>query len=465
MLRPSTCVYPVRNFNQPPIVVSQPRGTDVLIDALTWGTKWASATNGPLVIPVTIYNPSSDTAGAYKPTAQEIAAVQAVLNTYKQYINVQFIFNESPTASGQGINFVIGKNGGAGTLGFSNPPGSTSYLGVSYSNVFIYRDAYRSGSGFDLTKGGADFATYLHEFGHALGLAHPHDNGGAIGSPSSIFPDVTRALGSMGLFDLNQGINSIMGYNDGWQKAPHGYSTSVLYGYQSGPMALDILALQNMYGPNLSYHLGDDSFTLPGTNAVGTGYSCIWDAGGNDTITGAATLSNVIDLRAATGQVGVGGGGFVSYAAGIHGGFTIAAGVIIENAVGGIFADKIIGNAYDNHITGGGGADTLTGGAGHDVFIYSSVVDSGTAQIDSITDFVDGTDTLDFSLINANSLLANDQSFALIGSAAFTGAGQIRVVDNGTDTFVYANINSDLAPDFCLKLLGHHVLTSGDFIL
>jgi serralysin len=450
---------------QPPIVVNQPRGTDVLVDALTWGTKWASATNAPLVIPVTIYNPANDTAGAYKPTVQEIAAVQAVLEGYKQYINVQFTLNVSATASGQGINFIIGRNGGVGTLGFTNPPGTTGYLGVSYSDIFIYRDAYRSGSAFDLSKGGADFTTYLHEFGHALGLAHPHDTGGATGSPSGKFQGVTAAIGSLGLFDLNQGINTIMGYNDGWQTAPDGPTHSVLFGYQSGPMALDILALQNMYGPNLSYHVGNDLYSLPSTNDVGTGYSCVWDAGGNDTIMGALSLSNTIDLRSATGLVGVGGGGFVSYAQGIHGGLTIAAGVIIENAVGGNVSDTITGNAYDNHITGGGGADALTGGAGHDFFVYSSASDSSTVLFDTITDFSDGTDTLDFSLIDANTLLANDQAFALIGSAGFSGAGQIRIVDNGTDTFVFANINSDLTADFCLKLLGHHVLTSGDFIL
>jgi hypothetical protein len=155
--------------NLAPVIVSQARGTDILVDALTWGTKWASANSEPLIIPISIYNPSSDTTGAYVPTAAEIAAVLAVLDTYKQYINVQFTFTQAADAATQGIRFVIGKNGGTGTNGFTLPPGSSSFLGVSYSDIVIYRDQYHSDH---LSKGSVDFATYLHEFGHALGLAH-----------------------------------------------------------------------------------------------------------------------------------------------------------------------------------------------------------------------------------------------------------------------------------------------------
>jgi hypothetical protein len=69
-------------------------------------------------------------------------------------------------------------------------------------------------------------------------------------------------------------------------------------------------------------------------------------------------------------------------------------------------------------------------------------------------------------LIDANLLMAGDQTFTFLGEAlSFTSAAQIRVVYSGSDTFVYANINSDGTPEFCLKLLGHHVLSSADFIL
>jgi serralysin len=442
------------------------RGPDVLVDALTWGTKWVNQRGGGVVIPVSIYSPVDANSGTYVPNAVEISAVQSVLESYSSFLNVSFSFDPLGGSVAHGIRFVIGKNGAAGELGFTQPPGQTSYNGVPYSDITIYRDNYVSGINSALTYGSVDFATYLHEFGHSLGLAHPHDNGGALGSPSSLFPGVMLAKGSRGDYDLNQGINTIMGYNNGWQTAPQGATPSTLYGNQASPMALDILTLQKIYGPNLTYHLGDDSYELVASNAVGTGYSCIWDAGGNDTIVGATQLSNVIDLRPATGAVAVGGGGYVSYAQGIHGGFTIAAGVIIESAVGGNLADVLVGNAADNHLTGGGGADLLQGGAGHDSFIYTQVSDSSLNQFDTILDFTENVDQLDFSLIDANVAVAGDQAFTFLGeAAAFTGAGQIRVVYSGVDTLVYANINSDVAAEFCLKLSGHHVLSGVDFIL
>lgn len=444
-------------------VTSVVRDSDVLVDALVWGTKWVNPWGGALVIPVSIYNPISDSTGAYVPNAFEIAAVKTVLESFSHYINVTFAFDQSGSAGVEGIRFVVGKNGGVGTYGFTQPPGQTSFNGVPYSDIVIYRDAYQSGANSILKSGGADFATYLHEFGHGLGLAHPHDHGGAAGSPSSVFPSILETVEGRGSFDLNQGINTIMSYNDGWQTGPLGGAPPTLYGYQETPMALDILALQKLYGPNLSYHLGDDSYQLDVANG---GYSCIWDAGGNDTITGASQLSNVLDLRSATGLVEVGGGGFVSYAQGIYGGFTIAAGVIIENAIGGNLADVITGNVANNHLTGGGGADQLTGGGGNDSFVFTSIADSNIGQFDTITDFSNGFDHLDLSLIDANVSLAGDQAFVFLGEAgAFTAAAQIRVAYSGADTFVYASVNSDSASEFCLKLSGHHVLSSSDFFL
>src|SRR5262249_47664571 len=61
-------------------------------------------------------------------------------------------------------------------------------------------------------------------------------------------------------------------------------------------------------------------------------------------------------------------GGWVSYHAGIFGGFTIANGVVIENAVGGPGGDRLTGNAFANLLDGGAGADTMKGGAGDDTY-------------------------------------------------------------------------------------------------
>jgi serralysin len=431
----------------------------ILIDALTWGAKWASADGSKLVIPVSIYNPASSNAWSYKPNSAELSAVDRLTSAYESFLNIDFSFSLNTGSSFEGISFVIAKGNAGGTLGFAQSPGENSFMGVPYSVINIYHDNYKSGPNSTIVAGGLDYATYLHEFGHALGLTHPHDNDRADGSIGAGIPGVNGNSQNLGVFALNQGVNTIMGYNNGWQSGPLGPSTSTEFGYQATPMALDIMALQRLYGANLTYHLGDDQYQLANVNG---GYFCIWDAGGNDTLRGAANLSNNIDLRAATGLVEQGGGGWVSYVSGLQGGFTIAVGVTIENAIGGNLADVITGNNAANHITGGGGADILTGGNNRDVFVYSAISDSTVNQIDVIRDFVESYDQLDFSAIDANLNLGGDQAFQMVSN--FTGAAQIVCLDNGTDTLIYANVDSDLTADFCLKLSGHHVLTSTDFI-
>jgi Ca2+-binding RTX toxin-like protein len=96
------------------------------------------------------------------------------------------------------------------------------------------------------------------------------------------------------------------------------------------------------------------------------GYTAIWDTGGVDTIRYDGVTDAVIDLRPATLLNDFGGGGFVSGSRQNFNGYTIAAGVVIENAIGGQGVNTITGNDADNHIVGGPLFDTLKGGAGDD---------------------------------------------------------------------------------------------------
>lgn len=59
-------------------------------------------------------------------------------------------------------------------------------------------------------------------------------------------------------------------------------------------------------------------------------------------------------------------GGYISHQIGIQGGLTIAAGTIIENAIGGAGNDLLIGHGGDNHLIGNKGHDFLEGKAGND---------------------------------------------------------------------------------------------------
>ena len=109
-----------------------------------------------------------------------------------------------------------------GVLGYFNPPGETNAgVGVFWRDGFGWDEdgpttdtANRENGG--LEQGGYAFYTLVHEFGHGMGLSHPHDNGGG----STILPGVFGAFDSYGAYDLNQGVYTVMSYNPGWPLDP-----------------------------------------------------------------------------------------------------------------------------------------------------------------------------------------------------------------------------------------------------
>ncbi|EAR49954.1 possible secreted protease [Oceanicola granulosus HTCC2516] len=220
-----------------------------------------------------------------------------------------------------------------------------------------------------------------------LRLDHPHENNILQG----LEPGPFGYYDELGDADLAQGIYTAMSLNRGLQSYPDATLGSDLpsysyYGYEAGPMALDIAALQHKYGANTTARLEDDVYVLPDQNAVGTTWTSIWDAGGIDAIAYEGASDAVVDLRAATLDYEHGGGGYLSAVEGIAGGYTIAAGTIIENASLGSGDDRVTGNAADNIFSGGDGDDSLRGELGNDT------IDGGAG--DDVLDGGDGDDVL-----------------------------------------------------------------------
>jgi serralysin len=433
------------------------RSGNALADSLLWGQAWSSLSD-QLSIPIWIYRTASS-----QPTAAQTAAITSAASAYDSVIAATLPVMSSTQ---QGIAFTFAT--AASTIaGWTNP--IQTIAGQTTATVTINR-AGSAGDTANLQPGSKAYAVYLHELGHALGLAHPHDQGGAPATPSLILPGVSSPT-SLGQFNLNQAVSTIMSYNDGWRTGPQGASPSADYGHAMTPMALDLLVLQRLYGADTTAATGNDTYQLPQFNQIGTGYVCIWDAGGIDTLKGAENLANVIDLKAATGLVEPDGGGVVSHAQGIHGGFTIAVGVTIENATGGTQNDVLCGNTTNNSLAGGGGndillgregADVLTGGAGADQFVFTSLADSSVSARDVITDFLSSFDTMDFSAIDAIAATQALDTFSFIGTAAFTAAGQIRVYSEGTNTVVALNVDSNLEADAAVLIQGSVPLTATD---
>ncbi|MGF1516101.1 MAG: M10 family metallopeptidase [Elainellaceae cyanobacterium] len=283
----------------------------------------------------------------------EIEAMQLALETWSNVADINFI-KTADDANNADLGFILVNDFELDhNLGGFNPP-ETFGEGIGYFNW--------QGTGWNsagLQQGGYGFVTLLHELGHGLGLAHPHDDGGG----SSIFHSVYDSEDT-GDYGINQGIWTTMSYNDGLED--NDLFDGSEYGYQGTPMALDIAAIQHLYGANMAYNTGNDTYVLPTDNASGTFYSSIWDAGGYDAISAATAAADAtINLNEAP-LVGASAGGYISSVEGVYGGFTIANGVDIEQAIGGFGNDTIIGNEVGNSLTGGAGNDYIDGWIGND---------------------------------------------------------------------------------------------------
>jgi serralysin len=367
-------------------------------------------------------------------TAAEMAAFVAVFAAYEAAIDIDFV--EADAATAEFVEFKMGRAEAhvvrphpLDWSGWHDTPGEI--LETSGQSIGIYVI-----DKFSTAPGSVGYWLAPHEIGHALGLNHPH------GSP---YEEVTSGLTFPGVRD---GVTTDAGNYGHNSNAYTVMSYRNLGGvYAVGPMAFDIAALQSMYGANLTYHTGDDTYAL-----LSGAWRCIWDAGGIDTLTGTAG-NDVIDLRQASLLDQPGGGGWLSYRAsgGAVGGVTIANGVIIENATGGGGSDTITGNSSANRLTGAalndvlsglGGADILNGGSGSDTFYLgsdSSVDIAIAGNGDTIRQFDSGEDKID--------LRAHD-------------ATRVWVTADGADWQVNISLDADAAAERWLTVVGSKPLAS-----
>lgn len=165
----------------------------------------------------------------------------------------------------------------------------------------------------------------------------------------------------------------------------------------------------------------------------------------------------------------------------------VGTGNALDNAIQGrTGADSLSGLAGNDVIRGNNGIDILDGGAGNDILYGGALRDTLTggtgadqfrflegdlvaliAQADRITDFSTAEgDRIFLNLIDADVTRGDDQAFAFVGSAAFSGrAGELRVVANGADLLVTGDTDGDGAGDLFLRLSGITGVTAADFVL
>jgi len=147
---------------------------------------------------------------------------------------------------------------------------------------------------------------------------------------------------------------------------------------------------------------------------------------------------------------------------------SIVAGEGAETVAGLDGNDTLSGLGGADRIIGGGGVDVLTGGSGADRFVYEAIADAPVGSpADRISDFAQGSDLIDLSAIDADSVTGGDRAFTFIGTAAFSNvAGQLQYAATPTGArTIYGDVNGDGTADFQIQVTGSTTFVSTDFVL
>ena len=131
--------------------------------------------------------------------------------------------------------------------------------------------------------------------------------------------------------------------------------------------------------------------------------------------------------------------------------------------------DSLVGGTGNDTLYGHTGRDTLDGGVGYDTFVYTSTAHSkaGSSNRDQIYFDSPGTfvaDVIDVSAIDADTTLDGNQAFVFIGTADFTGPGQIRVQAGGVDTLILFNTDADSSTEMEILSRDGSAYTPDDYV-
>ena len=426
--------------NNTSVVDQTGTGHDIDWNGLIQGGAWNFG-GGPQVLTYAFY--TDDVYSLDQWSRSQKATMKAALDTWSAVTNITFV-EIQPDGSDflfSNANMAITFGGNAGdvvaTGVFPNHNFVDNYIYSQPSDSALYPDPEGDITIFDqhfvLEEGGYKpgsfgFATFIHEIGHTLGLKHADLDPDGDGIPDD------GANGRDPLDPANQnGYDSIMSYA-GPQIVDFGEYNSFLRGGQVTPMPFDIRVIQYIYGANMTYHTGNDTYYLSSDGQVRT----IWDAGGIDLFDATAAESGLqIDLRegALTRHGGTEG---LSATA-------IAFDTVIENVYASAYNDIIVGNDADNTINGQAGSDTMLGGLGNDTYYADRAADIVSENVAEGTDHIISTVSFD--------LLA---SAAFVENLTLTG-GTV----NGSGTNDDNTITGSGGKNTLNGLLGNDVLISG----
>ena len=362
---------------------------DTLIDSMTVGSKWDFDEGQTYAYAIA----GSRDGVPFSEPALITPILNDVFDNLSQLTGLQFTYSgeylDQASAYEDGVEFVTSLDGeeynqtffsSSGTVAIGGFP-ITDPLMLDFFNldkdfpgniILNYAHWYAQQSyGLSTADGGAFKALFFHEFGHAFGLKHPHDDGdagrpifGEYGGLSKILDDDVYTVMSY------EGTHG--GINDDGDLARYDPATF---------MVLDVLTLQYLYGTNTDHAIGDDTYSLTDNNS----YRSIWDPNGNNIVDfsgSAVDWSISLPFYNWSENLGVLTGAAVNFE-NIYSDIPTDLVWLIgqfSSAYGGKGNDTLYGNAYDNQLFGNEGNDSLegwegndelSGGSGDDIFYFA----------------------------------------------------------------------------------------------
>ncbi len=351
-------------------------------------------------------------------SAEGQVLARAALDVWAAYLGINFVY----VNSGAEITFDDDQDGAFAS-------GVTSGGFITSASVNVSIDWLSDGTTFNSYA----FETYIHEIGHALGLAHGGNyNGSATYGVDNYYVNDSLAW-------------SIMSYMQAeGDDISSSWNTYVKAAFQDmyTPMIADILAVQRLYGISSGTFTGNTTYGFGGTtgiaaidNAAATSGALmamtIFDTGGIDTLDfSQTTAAQVISLASESLSSVLGGRHNVG----------IARGVVIENAISGGGDDLLVGNGAANELRGGNGNDTLNGGGGDDT-LYGGAGDDYyvlSAGTDVIVDNSGRNGALSGTAIDLTI-----SGLDALHNARVTGLDAANVLGNGLDNVLQGNTSDN----------------------